>query len=616
MERINGGSGSWLLSLVLAMLWLPGWANERQVGPTAATQAGHWRALDMAFSELASQRRAVGFGVVVLVDGKPYWQRVHGRVSADAEPAFDLDTRLPWGQLSALYLTLAALRLEHQGVVADLRAGGRRSDSEVAIGPSNIGERRRFDLDVPITDWLPELRIGRVPERFRAASVREILLGRSGLAMGRLHGRYCRPELCRAIGDGDGEWYALSEPMVLGGLQSAAAMEILARVLERVSGLAIEHLIEREVTAPLGLPAPSYRPDFVSHRKGRVTPTLATRERSALGVVGSLTELTALAEALLGADDDWLPWSVRERLFTAQPLSGAAMPWARAAYLFRLSGHAGDEPGLASLSAFYPNADVRIQVVPEWRIAVLAAGNFDPEDARLGPVLRAARLAALAEVGVPIAEPVDAVEDRLPDTIPAPAGLAEDDFAARYATVFGLVDVRPEGSAHTATAAGWNFTLDRRADGWYRLRLRVLRIPIGLSFLDRITVRPMRRDGQRLLLMATADDTVVLGSALIAGSASRQIEPWLGRYRLVNADPLAEQSKIDRVEVGIDAGIPVVRVPLPGLVAPTLSIPLEHESGDLFQVAGFGPGLGERFRFDRSDGEASLWYSGYRLQRE
>ncbi|PKQ14307.1 MAG: hypothetical protein CVT68_12545, partial [Actinobacteria bacterium HGW-Actinobacteria-8] len=315
-----------LVCLLLA-LWPIVPIAAQQAGPGDSALSEPWQALGREVRDLAAQRHAVGFTVAVVVDGRLVWQRSHGTVAAGDPGGFDSRSRVPLGQMSALYLVAAALRLEHAGLL---------------------------DLDAPVTTLLPALRIGRVPSLHRAPTVREILLGRSGLSMGRLEGRYCRVDDCRPLEDSDAELYALSEPMVLGGLQSAAAMDVLVRVLEQVTGAAIETVIAREVTGPLGLDVPAFGDSVPLHRKGKRIPDLLTRERYTLGAVSTLDQLRRMSQALLSADDSWLPRTSRLRLFSAQPLGDSAMPWARAAYLFRVSDLPEAGPEVARIASFFP----------------------------------------------------------------------------------------------------------------------------------------------------------------------------------------------------------------------------------------------------------------------
>ncbi len=575
--------------LLLAIPVASALAGQSEQPGTDDAGASPWPDVERRVAELASGKR--GVALTVLIDGKPFRRIARGPEAAAGGGRFGPDTAMPLGQMSALYLALAAQRLERAG---------------------------RFDLDAPISESAPDVRIGRVPERYPAASARAIVLGRSGLGMGRLQGRYCASETCPPEGDPERWLYALTTPMELGGLQSAAAMSLLAHALERASGMSIEALVEREIAAPLGLPSPRYGTSSPARGSGRESGRLSTRDRHALGAVASLAELEALMVALLAPehDDHWLPAEERRRYFTAQPLPAIAMPWARAAYLFRLP----ESPDAATLdtaraASFYPYSDVRIHVLAEHGIAVLAAADFDADGGEgLARLMDRALRAALMEVGVVVAE--DSDEPVLPASIPVPEGFVDDDLAGRYATVFGLVETRPDNGSFKATAAGWNFTVSPRADGWYRVRLRVLRIPIGLSFLNRMAVRPVRHGDRRLLLMSTTGGTVLLGSVLTSVPTGEDFDDWLGEYRLTNPDPLSEQARIDRLRLARASDVPVVRVPLPGMFSPTLEIPIEPEAGPIWRVSGHAPGLGERFEFETTaDGRRRLHYSGYVLER-
>lgn len=567
----------------------PALAQELRPGPDDSGAA--WQKLDETVVALAKKRGSVGFALSVLVDGKPRWQRSRGLRAAGGLERFDLDSPVPLGQISGLYLVAAALRLAEAG---------------------------QLDLDASVTDIVPGLRIGRAPGQFRAPTVREILLGRSGLGMGRLQGRYCVPGECMAPADPDAELYLLTPPSLFGGLPSAQAMDLLARVLVAASGLDIDTLIEREVVAPLGLTMPLRSQPVPLHEKGATQPGLIVRDSPALSAVASLQQLQPLIIALLAPREEssWLPWSQRQRFFTAQPVPGPAMPWARAAYLFQLPERPRDDTGdIARIGSVFPLSDARIVVVPRHGIAVLAAANFDPEDASLAEAIDQALRAALSEVGVDLPER-DQDGPPLPEAIALPEGFQDDRLASGYATLFGLVESEPDGADYKTRAAGWNFTASRREDGWLRVRLRILRIPIGLSFLKRLAVRPVRYQGQRLLLMATANNTMVLGSELPIRAGNAEARTLAGRYRLINPDFLSRQAGIESVDLVVEQDTLMIRLSLPGVLGPTLTIPLRHESGPIWASAGLAPGLGERFGFESDTGSMRMHYSGYILERQ
>lgn len=569
-------------------------------------------ALDAQADKLAKRARGGGFALA-LVDGDHLrWARGYGQAAASPERAFTADTPLPVGELSTLHLGALALRLQRQG---------------------------RLDLDAPVSRHLPALRIDARGLADRAPSLREILSGHSGLVRQQLRGAFYRDgPLPDAKVDPLRDLYALQAPGRLYGA-SPLAIELAACALEAAGGAPIDVLLAREVTGPLELPALGADTDAANAelvRKDRSRLRLHARERIALGRSASARQLAGLLAALLGdAHEDWLPRDARRALFADQ--AGARAPRLDLQAGFGVLSARDPRPGVgrvAFLDSGFPVAYARALVAPEHGVAVIAVANhekfYDGDDGlsrlqgeALDTLLRE-KLPTLAER--PEKRP-------LPPTLAMPDGMTRDDWAERYSTLFGLLEGERGEDRFDAATAGWHFRLDPRDDGWWRVRLDLFRtLPLGFDMLDRIALRPARYGDRRVLLLATPIGTVFAGSAQAQGSGARAAS-LAGRYRLLNADELAEELEVGTVDLVDAGGLLRVRLKLPGFgpfsVKPEIPLVPEHAAagevagaaegdvpaGEYFRVPGFAPGLGERLRFYTENGRQRFAFSGYVLER-
>jgi CubicO group peptidase (beta-lactamase class C family) len=187
---------------------------------TAPAAAAAPAEVDGYLAEYVRVHRAPGVALVTLTDGDVR-VRVHG-VTGDGDPVAE-DTPMRIGSMSKAFTALAVLQQADAG---------------------------RFDLDDPVAEVLPELRMA--DDRYRRITVEDLLKHRSGLAVTDLEyssdpasapaetvERLADEEL--AAGPGTTTMY------------SNAGYTVLARLVEHTSGIGFGEYLEREIFAPLGM---------------------------------------------------------------------------------------------------------------------------------------------------------------------------------------------------------------------------------------------------------------------------------------------------------------------------------------------------------------------------
>jgi hypothetical protein len=407
-------------------------------------------------------------------------------------------------------------------------------------------------------------------------------------------------------------------------LRSPLGIELAAHVLAAVSGHDWEDAVEAALGSSAATMMPAYerRDDAAfGHRKGQPVRDLLPRERIALGAFMSPEQVWALVHGLLPANpsrgsaligDAARAWKVFEitdpdgMLDLGEPLS----------FGFRLRRHHDDRAGVeASLVSGLPDSFAGVWMLPRAGVAVVVMANQAEQRDAMRELAEDALTRALKLSLPDLKSPPDDPERSLPDVIGLDARFKPDAPASLYSTIGGLMRVDGDASGFHFELAGWKFAARPRKDGWYRVRLELFGfIPLGFGFLDRIAFLPVRQGNHRLLLVHGRGRHTLVGSALVDRTPAER--HWVGRYRLENADAIAREFGVDRVDVVVAHGQLGMRMDVPGMLRLRPLIPLSFEADGVFRVPGLAPGLGERVRFQREGGKAVMLYSGYRLVRD
>jgi hypothetical protein len=266
---------------------------------------------------------------------------------------------------------------------------------------------------------------------------------------------------------------------------------------------------------------------------------------------------------------------------------------------------------VAVLVGVAPGFRAEVRIALDHALAVVAVANFDGRRESLFDLSADALDALLAiRAGAPKRD-----RDRpLPERVPWPPGAAPDEPAPRYVTPGGELLVEPRAPGFRATTAGIRFRADPRGDGWFRARYDLLGvIPVGFERLDRVAIAPVRIGEVRALIAFTAERWFLLGTAY--EPAPSAADDLVGEYRIVDADGLLRDAKIDRVRLERRDGQLVATYRIPFVIDIRPVIPLRRIDATTVVTEGLGPNQGERLVFDLDGAEPAFTYSGYRFER-
>ncbi len=553
-----------------------------------------WKAIEADVAELTAEavdaRKAGGMGIAVIEDGEVRFLHTSGLADREREAAFGVDTVVPVGELTRLAMVAMSLRLVEAG---------------------------KLDLDAKVTSLLPDLKFRGRTQKLGSLRVRDLITGHSGLVANRLHGMFRKPGEPLTADPLGTPLQVVADP---GTMMSASNLGyiVLGRVLERASGTSIDELLQQQLRHPLGLDHTAFglRDGMSSaHRKGKTESALIARDRTAIGLSMSLSDLGKLIAALMpSASGDWLSEASRKRMLEVQNTGIALDVGNKIGLGWGLSDSIRPGVGrVAILTSTFPNFNAEVRLLPAHGIAVIAISNWRESDEELGEIAVATVDAILgAKAGIAARD----LKRLLPDSVPLPAGASADSFAARYATPIGLMELEPKKENFDLRYLGFDFRADRRADGWYSLRFRLLGvIPMKFEVFSRVLIRPALLAGHHVLLGYADGNYFLFGSTFAPISDPAAIAELIGEYRAVNPDALARQMEITGAVVTHEDQMLTLDYELPFVVTVRPRIALLPVDATRLVMAGFGPSLGEEVDIERKDGKIRLHISGYVLEK-
>jgi CubicO group peptidase (beta-lactamase class C family) len=176
--------------------------------------------VDGYLADYVRVHRAPGMALVTLADGDVR-VRLHG-VTGDGDPVAE-DTPMRIGSMSKAFTALAVLQQADAG---------------------------RFDLDDPVAEVLPELRMA--DDRYRQITVEDLLNHRSGLAVTDLE-YSSDPASAPATTVARLADEELAADPGTTTMYSNAGYTVLARLVEHTSGVGFGEYLEQEIFTPLGM---------------------------------------------------------------------------------------------------------------------------------------------------------------------------------------------------------------------------------------------------------------------------------------------------------------------------------------------------------------------------
>ena len=207
--------------------------------------------LDTVLHEALAQQKIVGAVVVAARNGQVVYQRAVGMADRENGTAMSLDTRFRLASMSKPIVSAAALALADQGLIG---------------------------LDDPVTRWIPfftPMFQGKVEP---SITIRHLLTHTAGLSYGFLEPSD-GPMALAEVSDGldnppitldENIWRLASVPLYYepgAGWRYSLAIDVLGEVVSRAGGDTLPAVVNKYVTAPLGMTATGFvadRPDMLA----------------------------------------------------------------------------------------------------------------------------------------------------------------------------------------------------------------------------------------------------------------------------------------------------------------------------------------------------------------
>lgn len=546
---------------------------------------------------LTRSRKPPGLAVAIVVNDDVLWADAWGRADLGSDAEFTTKTSFPLGDVSKLYTAALALKLEAEG---------------------------RVDLDGRLDAALPDIRIA---SRFEgvdpgAITLRQLLSGHAGLPPERWAGAYGSspsPAGPAPLPASDA-LYLLRPPGQLHGYSNVGVV-LAGEWLARAAGERFDVAMSRRVLRPLRLEASGYEAPSdraIGHEGRTPQPPVFMRDAAPSGLYASTEDVARFIAALMpsgaGGASRLLPAAQTRALFGAHN-EDVVLDLGHGIGL-GFSVQASSRPAVGRVlaaSSLQPDTFAEVMVFVDHGVGLVVLGNagMDRASGRFMRRLVDRLLAWRAKI-----PPRPDDDPDLPDVIPLPSTVRDDAPAARYNTLAGLVPIRREADGFVARVLGWSLHARPRSDGWYRLSWHLLGfIPIEPGLLERILVRPVRAKGRRLLLLWAGGRSLVVGSTFDNGSLSPRWRALVGRYRLLNGDPLTRRMKVEAIELANDDDALVVRYPLTTPFRTQIHIPVEPLADDRLFIPGFGGTLGEQAQV-RFGPPPRIEFAGYLFERE
>ncbi|NEV64901.1 serine hydrolase domain-containing protein [Thiorhodococcus minor] len=483
-----------------------------------------------------------------------------------------------------------------------------------AIGLMRLVDQGALDLDAPIGDYLPGLRLrSRFPQALEGITPRSLLCHHAGVPTDLNRGMWTDAALDTLLAALREEDMAFPPGHVYS--YSNLGYSLLGLVIERLSDLRFAAYMRRCVLAPLGMEDSGFqaRPGkrlASGYRDGEPIDLLPLRDLPAHGLETTCLDMAKVMQLILGGGAlqgrQILSASVIEAMLAVQNADNprdmpvlTGLGWLleqdSLARCGRLIRHGGTTLGFSAECILLPELGLGATVLCN------SDSGRDLSSQLARALLTQAMGSATAEDGVELFLPPPIRPQLAADAIP---------IAGDYPTGLGLIALRPNDALLSLRPHGPSVALTEQEGGALRIAEKDrARLPPALRPLGDLSLRTQRR-GERALLIARGN-----GRDLVLGDKApppRLPEAWrqrLGDYRVVNADP---GFPVEAVSLRLYDGRPYLCYRMPALASALIEVPLHPISDTAAVILGLGRTRGEVVRAIRDGDRAYLRYSGLR----
>jgi CubicO group peptidase (beta-lactamase class C family) len=546
--------------------------------------------LDAAIRTTMRKQRIVGMSAVVTSGGRRVLAAGYGSADRGRRIPVTVDTVFPLASVTKLFTATAVMQLVERGAI---------------------------DLDAPVSRYLPGMArtgAGREP------TVRELLTHHSGLTGNIMEGFELKEADPTAFRD---------VPRLLAALPPARAPDtafaysnagysLLGCLVEAAGGTGYIDAVTRGVLEPLGMDHTRFiagQGDIAAAAmgwEGRMpVPVYPLRDLPAGGLLSTAADMELFMRYVMDRGRDGvLGRDTFDEMMRRQNADVALDGDFSIGLGYWLIKPFDAEDAFASHAGDIPPFHTVLATIPDRRIGVFLAANSSRDPSALVALAEDLLRAAYAEAtGRPVVDPPTAPRVR-------PDQDAVANFAGRYASPLGLLDVRAAHGRLLTRVSGFPVEIVPRADGTFTAELSLL----GLASLPVAPLRKVRfsrfESGGRTYLRITA-----LG--IMAGVAEKLPvtdvpQAWkarIGRYEIVRRSANGAYRWPRDVSLEIDgrSGLLCLTYTFAGQRAP---FPLLARDDETAMIAGTGTGLGDAVRAREEAGKVYLEWAGLLLRRE
>lgn len=555
---------------------------------------------DMADAiEQAMQKNGVtGLSIALVDDQQVVWAQGFGYADETQHIPATPETVYRVGSISELFTATAAMQLAEQGKIA---------------------------LDQPLQTYLPEFSIKRRFPDPQPITLRHLMSHHAGLPTNLLKGMWSTtPTPFTTVVDLLQHEYTAYPPHVVWSF-SNLGVTLVGHVIERVSREAFAAHLEKAVLRPLGMRHAAFATHpggpllAKAYRHGVEMAETALRDLPALGLQGSVLDVARFIQMVFANGR-----SGNQQVLQPASLAEMLRPQNEAVVLDQ-----GFRVGLGWLLSALGNLDIQgagvvahhggatlcfrsqLIILPAHKLGVVVLSNSASAHKMVKTVATEILTGALAaQTG--IAQPAPQTSADSPGDLPLTILQA---YAGHYATALGLVTIKHKAGRLRAEALHRTFRLVPRLDGQLRVQYKLLGLlPISLGDLDYIGLSHLTLAGRELLIARSGTQALLLGEKVTPAPVSDVWQRRLGSYAIINRghDTVA----FEDVQLRSHEGFLVVDYSVPLFAEGTMSLVLEPLSDTEAVTRGLGRGMGETLRVVTVNGQESLQYSGYLLQRK
>ncbi len=226
------------------------------------------------------RHRLTGASAILVQEGAVVWAEGFGHADRENGVAMRPDTIVPIGSVTKTFTALALMQLRAQG---------------------------RIDIDRPVRDYVPNLRIGARGADLDRVTVRSVMTHTSGLPTDVFKNTGLESADYTDVIDLLNDTELAAWPQTI-GLYSNIGYSLLGNVIRNVSGQAYPDYVRSRILAPMGMARSGFATEAglparsrLYYQDGRPTPPLELRDQPAGGLYSSVEDLARYAIGLMKA---------------------------------------------------------------------------------------------------------------------------------------------------------------------------------------------------------------------------------------------------------------------------------------------------------------------------